>query len=68
MENDRVSVSLGQKINMGNYESLDFHYSYSTDVQEGETATDAARRARKEVSSWASKELELHKKKLVEKT
>ena len=29
---DRISVSIGKKINTGNYESVDLHVSISTDV------------------------------------
>lgn len=42
---DRVSYSFGMKVNMGNYESADFHVSYSTDLKKGETAKDALARA-----------------------
>ena len=44
-EQDRVSYSFGMKINLGNYESADFHISYSTDVKPGETRADALERA-----------------------
>lgn len=29
---DRISVSIGRKVNIGNYESVDFHVSLSSDV------------------------------------
>jgi hypothetical protein len=41
---DRVSVSYGEKVNMGNYESTDCSASYSSDVQPGETAAQAHQR------------------------
>jgi hypothetical protein len=50
---DRVSISLGQKINLGNYQSLDFHFSYSTDLVDGETPDDAKKRAESLVLTWA---------------
>lgn len=37
----RVSVSLGYKVNMGNYESLDLHFSVSDSARAGETAGQA---------------------------
>ena len=40
-EPTRVSVSLGFKKNIGNYENLDFHFSVSDSARPGETA-DAA--------------------------
>ena len=51
-QRDRVSVSLGKKVNVGNYESLDFHVSLSTDCEDNETSQDAAKRAYKEVKAW----------------
>ena len=42
---DRVSYSFGMKVNMGNYESADFHVSYSTDVNEDESLKGALARA-----------------------
>ena len=41
---DRVSVSYGEKLNMGNYESTDCNASYSSDVQPGETVAQAHQR------------------------
>jgi hypothetical protein len=40
-EPTRVSVSLGYKVNMGNYESLDLHFSVSDSARAGETAATA---------------------------
>lgn len=45
MTPDRISYSFGMKVNMGNYESADFHVSYSTDVKEKESAKEALARA-----------------------
>lgn len=33
---DRLSFSFGAKINMGNYESQDYHISMSSDLHQGE--------------------------------
>jgi len=51
---DRVSYSFGRKLNLGNYESADFHISYSTDVEAGETKKDAMARAVKFVELRAA--------------
>lgn len=59
---DRISYSMGRKLNMGNYESCDFHISYSTDVGEGETRKEALARAVKLVErSVTEKEQELRR-------
>lgn len=42
---DRISYSFGCKINMGNYETVDIHMSYSTDVRGDEAVTDTLKRA-----------------------
>ena len=52
-EADRVNYSYGMKVNMGNYESADFHVSLSTDVKEGETPKQALARAIKFVEAEA---------------
>ncbi len=52
---DRISVSFGKKLNMGNYETMDLHYSYSTDVQEGEKLNEAYDRAEKIVAERTKK-------------
>ncbi len=49
-QKERVSVSLGKKINCGNYESVDIHYSYSTDLLDSETPQAAFKRAEEEVA------------------
>lgn len=36
-DNDRVNYSMGMKLNIGNYQSIDFHASMSSDVKEEET-------------------------------
>lgn len=54
-KNDRVSYSLGMKVGRnGRPSSLDVHCSFSTDVQAGETADDATKRARAHVEKWTS--------------
>jgi len=57
-QEDRVSYSFGMKINIGNYQSVDFHLSYSTDVKDGETREDAMERATEFVQAKADKEYE----------
>lgn len=36
-EPERINVSLGRKYNVGNYESVDLHVSFSRDLEAGET-------------------------------
>ena len=48
---DRVSFSQGRKLNVGNYESIDIHVSYSTDVSSEESPEEAIQRAAKVVKS-----------------
>lgn len=36
MKNKRISVRLGYKVNMGDFETLDIDYSISADLEEGE--------------------------------
>jgi hypothetical protein len=57
-ENDRVSYSFGAKINIGNYQSIDFHVSYSSDVKDDEKADSAYGRVKKYVESKAELEIE----------
>ncbi len=59
--NDRISVSLGQKVNLGNYESRDIHYSFSTDVGPDETVDKAKERAYELVKTWMVNDLERHR-------
>lgn len=42
-ENHRINVSLGRKINVGNYESMDFHVSDSRDLGDDEDRATAFR-------------------------
>jgi hypothetical protein len=56
MEPNRISVSLGRKINLGNYESYDFHVSYSSDVGCEESNDEAYQRVTEQVQSWANQE------------
>jgi len=42
-QNHRINVSLGRKINTGNYESMDFHASDSRDVADEEDRKEAFR-------------------------
>jgi len=42
---DRVSYSMGRKVNIGNYESIEIHESFSTDLLPGETREQALARA-----------------------
>jgi hypothetical protein len=62
MDSDKVNYSYGMKVNMGNYESADFHISLTTDVKEGETPKQAYERAVK----FVEKEAEVKFNELVE--
>lgn len=57
-ENDRVNYSFGHKVNLGNYESADFHISYSSDVKADETPEKALNRVRKFVEAKAEEKLD----------
>lgn len=54
-EPDRINYSFGMKVNMGNYESTDFHISFTTDVKEDETKEQAYQRAVKFVEKEAER-------------
>jgi len=59
-QNPRISVSIGQKVNLGNYESRDYHFSLSMDCIDG---TDEDIRLQKEVAlgqvkAWLKAELD----------
>jgi hypothetical protein len=41
---DRISVSLGRKINLGDYNLSDVHISYSSDINPEETIEQAEKR------------------------
>jgi len=47
----RVNISLGRKINIGNYESIDVHASFSCDVEPGKTVEDTYERVYKMVKN-----------------
>lgn len=57
-ESDRISYAFGMKINCGNYESADFHISFSSDVQSEETPHEAFKRIQKFVETAAEEKLE----------
>ena len=44
-EPDRVNYTLGCKVNMGNYESVNLNISYSTDSRSNETIQETLERA-----------------------
>jgi hypothetical protein len=52
---DRVTYSFGTKLNLGNYESADFHISFSSDVKDGETCESAFNRVKAFVDSESRK-------------
>lgn len=49
---DRISYSYSRKISTEKFGSVDCHVSYATDVQPGEDADAATKRARKHVHRW----------------
>ena len=53
---DRISYSLGGKVNTGNYENVDYHVGMSSDVRDGETPEKALRRIKKFIEEQADKE------------
>lgn len=57
-EADRISYSFGMKVNLGNYESADFHISMSSTVKNGETPEEAMARLQKFVEDEADKKRE----------
>lgn len=60
MEPDRISYSAGMKVNIGNYESADFHVSMSSDVSKGETSEEALARIAKFVDGALEKKIREH--------
>lgn len=56
-DSDRISYSFGAKINIGNYQSIDFHISYSSDVKSEENTDTAYNRVKKYVESRAEIEI-----------
>lgn len=59
MEADRLSYTFGVKMNIGNYQSADFHVSYSSDVKSGETPDKAFSRIKKYVEQKVEEEVEI---------
>lgn len=57
-EPDRISYSWGMKLNLGNYQSADFHMSLSSDVKAGETPEKAMKRARDFIEKESEKKLD----------
>ena len=57
-ESDRVNYSYGMKVNLGNYESADFHMSLSSDVRVGETPEDAMERVKFFVENESEKKFD----------
>ena len=57
-ESDRVNYSYGMKVNLGNYESADFHMSLSSDVRAGETPEDAMERVKFFVENESEKKFD----------
>ncbi len=53
---DRVSVSIGRKINLGNYESYDFHVSYSSDLEHSESIDAGYQRVTRQVQKFVDQE------------
>ncbi|NBW99425.1 hypothetical protein EBR03_07620 [bacterium] len=60
MEQDRISYSAGMKVNIGNYESADFHVSMSSDVRAKETPEQALKRIAEFVDGELEKKIREH--------
>lgn len=58
MNSSRVSYTFGMKVNLGNYESADFHISLSSDVGAGESVEDALARVQKFVEDKCSEKFD----------
>ena len=58
MEADRLSYSFGAKINIGNYQNVDFNVTYSSDIKSGETPDKAFARIKKYVEQKVEEEVE----------
>ena len=54
---DRVNFSFGMKVNLGNYQSADFHLSLSSDVKGEESVKDALKRCEKFVEAESERKL-----------
>lgn len=55
---DRVFVSKGRTMNLGNYNSVRWEYGYSVTVAEGESPQEAKERAETMVDKWNQEEEE----------
>jgi len=55
---DRVNYSFGMKVNLGGYESADFHISLSSDVRPHESPAQALKRIQQFVSEECEKQYE----------
>lgn len=55
---DRVSFSFGAKVSIAQYESADFHMTYSSDVKANETPAQAFKRVSKFVEEESEKKLD----------
>jgi len=56
-EADRVSYTFGMKLNMGNFQSVDYHISHSSDVMANETPAKALKRVVKFVEGESERKL-----------
>ena len=60
---DRLNYSMGMKLTMGNYQSIDFHFSYSSDVKPGESLEKASKRVIKYVEDQIEEKFDEHQDK-----
>jgi len=58
MTPDRVNYTFGMKINIGNYQSVDLHSSFSSDIKDGETPEEAYQRVVEFVESSISPKID----------
>lgn len=63
-QSERISYSQGRKINLGNFESLDFHYSYSADIDPRLDVEDFKKYVQGVVSVWCDQREKEIKKQL----
>jgi len=66
-QNERVSYSFGFKMNLGNYESTDMHFSFSRDVKEGETEAVAMVKTMEFVDAVAKRKMKSMREQNVDK-
>jgi len=59
MNPDRLTYTFGVKMNIGNYQNVDFNVSYSSDVKSGETTDKAYARIKKYVEQKIEEEVEI---------